>query len=89
VVKLSPCDQEVAGSSPGNSLFKICRERLRTETPSGSDPSPYPAQKRMLHAPCCPYLILYFITHHSDLEHPYELKLNERLAFIGICLDVQ
>jgi hypothetical protein len=30
VVKLLPCDQEVMGSSPENSLLQKCRERLRT-----------------------------------------------------------
>jgi hypothetical protein len=29
-VKLLPCDHEVMGSSPGNSLLQKCRERLRT-----------------------------------------------------------
>ena len=44
VVKLLPCDQEVTGSSPGNSLLQKCRERLRTIDPKWSDPSPDPAQ---------------------------------------------
>jgi hypothetical protein len=30
VVKLLPCDHEVMGSSPENSLLQKCRERLRT-----------------------------------------------------------
>jgi hypothetical protein len=29
-VKLLPCDHEVMGSSPGNSLLKKCRESMRT-----------------------------------------------------------
>uniref|UniRef100_A0A453L6T4 Uncharacterized protein n=1 Tax=Aegilops tauschii subsp. strangulata TaxID=200361 RepID=A0A453L6T4_AEGTS len=44
VVKLLPCDHEVTGSSPGNSLLQKCRERLRTIDPKWSDPSPDPAQ---------------------------------------------
>jgi hypothetical protein len=32
VVKLLPCDQEVMGSSPENSLLQKCRERLRKKT---------------------------------------------------------
>ena len=43
-VKLLPCDHEVTGSSPGNSLLQKCRERLRTKDPVWSDPSPDPAQ---------------------------------------------
>ena len=43
-VKLLPCDHEVTGSSPGNSLLQKCRERLRTIDPKWSDPSPDPAQ---------------------------------------------
>ena len=35
MVKLLPCDHEVTGSSPGNSLLQKCRERLRTKDPSG------------------------------------------------------
>ncbi|VAH37276.1 unnamed protein product [Triticum turgidum subsp. durum] len=42
--KLLPCDHEVTGSSPGNSLLQKCRERLRTIDPKWSDPSPDPAQ---------------------------------------------
>jgi hypothetical protein len=30
VIKLLPCDHEIMGSSPGNSLLQKCRERLRT-----------------------------------------------------------
>jgi hypothetical protein len=30
VVKLLPCDHEVMGSSPRNSLLQKCREMLRT-----------------------------------------------------------
>jgi hypothetical protein len=37
-------DQEVTGSSRGKVSCKICLERLRTETPSGSDPSLDPVQ---------------------------------------------
>ena len=44
VVKLLPCDHEVMGSSPGNSLLQKCRERLRTIDPKWSDPSLDPAQ---------------------------------------------
>ena len=44
MVKLLPCDHEVTGSSPGNSLLQKCRERLRTIDPKWSDPSPDPAQ---------------------------------------------
>ena len=44
MVKLLPCDHEVTGSSPGNSLLQKCRERLRTIDPKWSDPSPNPAQ---------------------------------------------
>ena len=44
VVKLLPCDHEVMGSSPRNSLLQKCRERLRTIDPKWSDPSPDPAQ---------------------------------------------
>ena len=44
MVKLLPCDHEVMGSSPGNSLLQKCRERLRTIDPKWSDPSPDPAQ---------------------------------------------
>ena len=44
MVKLLPCDHEVTGSSPGNSLLQKCRERLRTKDPKWSDPSPDPAQ---------------------------------------------
>src|SRR3954469_23221584 len=44
VVKLLPCDHEVTGSSPGNSLLQKCRERLRTIDPKWSDPSPDPEQ---------------------------------------------
>jgi hypothetical protein len=29
-VKLLPCDHEVMGSSPGNSLLQKCRKRLHT-----------------------------------------------------------
>uniref|UniRef100_M8BD94 DNA-directed RNA polymerase III subunit RPC3 n=1 Tax=Aegilops tauschii TaxID=37682 RepID=M8BD94_AEGTA len=43
VVKLLPCDHEVMGSSPGNSLLQKW-ERLRTIDPKWSDPSPDPAQ---------------------------------------------
>ncbi|XBI91354.1 hypothetical protein VPH35_028692 [Triticum aestivum] len=39
VVKLLPCDHEVMGSSPGNSLLQKCRERLRTIDPKWSDPA--------------------------------------------------
>ncbi|VAH33209.1 hypothetical protein VPH35_021920 [Triticum aestivum] len=42
VVKLPPCDHEVTGSSPGNSLLQKCRERLRT--------LPQTLRKRELHA---------------------------------------
>jgi hypothetical protein len=44
VVKLLPCDHEVMGSSPGNSLLQNCRGRLRTEDPKGPDPSLDPTQ---------------------------------------------
>ena len=44
MVKLLPCDHEVTGLSPGNSLLQNCREMLRTIDPKWSDPSPYPAQ---------------------------------------------
>ena len=44
VVKLLPCDHEVMGSSPENSLLQKCRERLRTIDPKWSDPSLDPAQ---------------------------------------------
>ena len=44
MVKLLPCDHEVMGSSPGNSLLQKCRERLRTIDPKWSDPSLDPAQ---------------------------------------------
>jgi hypothetical protein len=30
VIKLLPCDHEIMGSSPENSLLQKCRERLRT-----------------------------------------------------------
>jgi hypothetical protein len=30
VIKLLPCDHEIMGSSPGNSLLQKCREMLRT-----------------------------------------------------------
>ena len=43
-VKLLPCDHEVMGSSPGNSLLQKCRERLRTLDPKWLDPSLDPAQ---------------------------------------------
>lgn len=43
-VKLLPCDQEVTGSSPGNSLLHKCRERLHTIDPKWSDSSPDPSQ---------------------------------------------
>lgn len=43
-VELLPCDHEVTGSSPGNSLLQKCRERLRTKDPKWSDPFPDPAQ---------------------------------------------
>src|SRR3954468_23461622 len=39
-----PCDHEVTGSSPGNSLLQKCRVRLRTIDPKRSDPPPDPAQ---------------------------------------------
>lgn len=39
MVKLLPCDHEVTGSSPGNSLLQKCRERLRTIDPKWSDPA--------------------------------------------------
>jgi hypothetical protein len=39
-VKLLPCDKEVMGSSPGNSLLQKCKERLRTSDPKWSDSSP-------------------------------------------------
>ncbi|XP_037405183.1 uncharacterized protein LOC119267850 isoform X4 [Triticum dicoccoides] len=44
IAKLLPCDHEVMGSSPGNSLLQKCRERLRTIDPKWSDPSLDPAQ---------------------------------------------
>jgi hypothetical protein len=36
MVKLLPCDHEVMGSSPGNSLLQKCRERLHTSGASKS-----------------------------------------------------
>jgi hypothetical protein len=39
VVKLLPCDHEVMGLSPGNSLLKKCREILCTYDPKWLDPS--------------------------------------------------
>ncbi|VAI19822.1 unnamed protein product [Triticum turgidum subsp. durum] len=44
IAKLLPCDHEVMGSSPGNSLLQKCRERLRIIDPKWSDPSLDPAQ---------------------------------------------
>jgi hypothetical protein len=38
-VKLLPCDHEVMGSNPGNSLLQKCRERLRTKDLKWSDPT--------------------------------------------------
>jgi len=49
VVKLLPCDHEVTGSSPGNSLLQKCRERLRTKDPSGRT-LPLTLRKRELRA---------------------------------------
>ncbi|XP_044421408.1 uncharacterized protein [Triticum aestivum] len=40
----NPCDHEVMGLSPVNSLLQKCRERLRTKDPKWSDPSPDPTQ---------------------------------------------
>ena len=37
VVKLLPCDHEVTGSIPGNSLLQKCRERLHAIDPKWSD----------------------------------------------------
>ena len=42
--KLLPCDHEVMGSSPGNSLLQKYREKLRTIDPKWSDTSLDPAQ---------------------------------------------
>jgi hypothetical protein len=52
----APCDREVMGSIPGNSLLQKCRERLRTLDPKWSDPSPIPRtlHKQELHAQGCP-----------------------------------
>ena len=49
VVKPLPCDHEVTGSSPGNSLLQKCRERLRTKDPSGRT-LPLTLRKRELRA---------------------------------------
>ena len=49
VVKLLPCDHEVTGSSPGNSLLQKCMERLRTKDASGRT-LPLTLRKRELRA---------------------------------------
>jgi hypothetical protein len=54
VVKLLPCDQEVMGSSPENSLLQKCREMLRTKDPSGRT-LPRTLRKRELRAPGCSF----------------------------------
>ena len=66
VVKLLPCDHEVTGSSPGNSLLQKCRERLRTIDPKWSDPSPDPAQAG---AACTGAALFFFNGSHLAL-HP-------------------
>jgi hypothetical protein len=53
-VKLMPCDHEVMGSSPGNSLLQKCRERLHTQDPKWSDPS-LDLRKWELRALDCPF----------------------------------
>ena len=58
-VKLLPCDHEVTGSSPGNSLLQRCRERLRTKDPKWSDTSLDPAQAG---ATCTGLPLLFFLT---------------------------
>ena len=57
VVKLLPCDHEVTGSSPGNSLLQKCRERLRTKDPSGRT-LPLTLRKRELRALGLPLYII-------------------------------
>ena len=67
VVKLLPCDHEVMGSSPGNSLLQKCRERLRTIDPKWSDPSPDPAQAG---ATCIGLPFFYsFLVHDNTSSH--------------------
>ena len=63
MVKLLPCDHEVMGSSPGNSLLQKCRERLRTIDPKWSDPSLDPAQAG---ATCTRLPFLFWISSDED-----------------------
>ena len=56
MVKLLPCDHEVTGSSPGNSLLQKCRERLRTKDPSGRT-LPLTLRKRELRALGLPFFL--------------------------------
>jgi len=57
VVKLLPCDHEVTGSSPGNSLLQKCRERLRTKDPSGRT-LPLTLRKQELRALGLPFVLI-------------------------------
>jgi hypothetical protein len=82
-VKLPPCDHEVTGSSPGNSLLQKCRERLRTIDPKWSDPS-QTLRKRELRAPGCPFYMMSHFKSCKDLLR--SLKILQRLPLLTVLL---
>jgi hypothetical protein len=55
-VKLLPCDPEVMGSSPGNSLRRNAGKGYEHKTQSGRT-LPRILRKHELHAPGCPFMI--------------------------------
>jgi len=75
VVKLLPCDHEVTGSSPGNSLLQKCRERLRTKDPSGRT-LPLTLRKRELRALGLPFFNLW-----GFYIHPFISTLISMIIF--------
>jgi len=71
--ELLPCDHEVMGSSPGNSLLQKCRKRLRTIDPSGRT-FPRTLRKRELHAlGCLRNRTARHSLAHREFAYPYGL----------------
>ena len=83
MVKLLPCDHEVTGSSPGNSLLQKCRERLRTIDPKWSDPSPDPAQAGATCTGLPPYNM--FVSKVDQVLLASKLYIEQKVSLLVRC----